>query len=194
MKRQFIEVILILLLIGMLTSVFNFQPAKASGTVYIRPSGTVEATDKIQRDGDVYTFTDNIYDSIVIEKDNTVIDGAGYTLQGTGTHGINITWRSNLTAENVGVKAFYHSIWPEPSEETLGIYNFVESLSPGSVVILSFDFGPSTLSENYPQAKAFLFHCKQRGLRVIGVAFWPIALIGEDTFREVYGRKPCKTV
>ncbi len=43
------------------------------------------------------------------------------------------------------------------------------------------------MSENYPQAKAFLFHCKQRGLRVIGVAFWPIALIGEDTFREVYG-------
>lgn len=74
------------------------------------------------------------------------------------------------------------------SEETLGVYNFVESLPKGSVVILSFDFGPSTYLENKPQAKAILFHCKQRELKVIGLAFWATgAPTGEDVFGEVYG-------
>ena len=77
---------------------------------------------------------------------------------------------------------------PEPSEETLGIFNFIESLTPGDVVILNFDFNPSNAPENYPQAKAFLFHCKQLGLRVIGIAFWRTgAPIGEEIFTQVYG-------
>ena len=36
----------------------------------------------IQRSGDVYTFTDNIYGTIKIQKSNIVLDGAGYTLSG----------------------------------------------------------------------------------------------------------------
>jgi parallel beta-helix repeat protein len=76
----------------------------------------------------------------------------------------------------------------EASEETLGIYNFIESLPPESVVILSFDYGPSTKMENDPQAKACLFHCKKLGLQVIGVAFWPTgAPTGEYIFTQVYG-------
>ena len=54
---------LTLLLMGMLTLAFNIQPVKASGTIYIRADGSIDPpTAPIQRDGDVYTFTNNIYD------------------------------------------------------------------------------------------------------------------------------------
>ena len=62
------------------------KPVVAEETIYIRPDGTVEGTDKIERDGDIYTFTDNIFNqSIIVERDNIVVDGAGYTLQGNGS-------------------------------------------------------------------------------------------------------------
>lgn len=52
-------------------------------TIYINPDGSVTPqTAPIRQDQDKYTFTDNIYNPIVINKDDITIDGAGYTLQG----------------------------------------------------------------------------------------------------------------
>jgi len=66
--------VLTLLSISMLTFTFNIQLVRASGTIYIRPNGKVEGTDKIQRNGNIYTFTDNIYYSIVVERNNIVLN------------------------------------------------------------------------------------------------------------------------
>ncbi len=67
-------------------------------------------------------------------------------------------------------------------------YDFTEALAPGSIVIESFDFGPSTRPENYPQATAHLFHARERGMKVVAVAFWSAgAPIGMDALRDVYG-------
>jgi hypothetical protein len=53
-------------------------------TIRIMFDGSVfPANVPIQRNGDVYTFTDNVYGQIVVDRDNIVIDGAGYSLQGT---------------------------------------------------------------------------------------------------------------
>lgn len=103
---------LIVLLTGMLMLAFNIQSAEASGTIYIRPDGSVEGTDRIQRNGDIYTFTDNLYDSIVVERDNIAVDGASYTLQGarSGT-GIDLTGRSNVTIKNLQIQSFEYGIW-----------------------------------------------------------------------------------
>jgi parallel beta-helix repeat protein len=98
----------------MLTLAFNVQPVKAGGTIYIRPDGSVDPpTAPIQRDGDVYTFTDNIYDSIVVQKDNITVDGNGYTLQGTkafGSKGIELVDRVNVTLRNIRIKNFFYGI------------------------------------------------------------------------------------
>jgi len=52
-------------------------------TIIIRPDGTVSpVTSSIQQNGNTYTFTDNIYATIKIQKSNIVLDGAGYTLSG----------------------------------------------------------------------------------------------------------------
>jgi len=84
--KVIIGIMVTLLFIGMLTLAFDIQPAKASGTIYIRADGSVDPdTAPISTVGNVtYTFTDNIiYDEIVVEKNNTVVDGASYSVQGT---------------------------------------------------------------------------------------------------------------
>ena len=52
--------------------------------IRILPDGSIDTADvPIQRNGDVYTFTDNICAQIVVDRANIIIDGAGYTLYGT---------------------------------------------------------------------------------------------------------------
>jgi parallel beta-helix repeat protein len=51
-------------------------------TIFIKADGNLEGTNKIQRVGNIYMFTSNIAGSIVIETNNAVLDGAGFTLQG----------------------------------------------------------------------------------------------------------------
>lgn len=49
------------------------------------------------------------------------------------------------------------------------VYDGVESVPRGGSVLISFDFGPSTITELGPMARAVLHHCFSRGLRVVGV-------------------------
>lgn len=81
-------------------------PAVAQGTIYIRADGSVEGTNKIQREGNVYTFTGNIHDSIVVERSNVIVDGNGYMLEGPGS-GVGISLGGNgITIKNMTVKGF----------------------------------------------------------------------------------------
>jgi len=107
-------IMLTLLLTSILTLAYNIQPVKASGMIYIRADGSVDPpTAPISTvDNNTYTFTDNIYDEIVVERDDIVVDGAGYTLQGTGSgEGITMTNRTNVTIRNMEIKAFNHGIY-----------------------------------------------------------------------------------
>ncbi len=62
------------------------QPARSKEplpTVVIQPDGTVyPPTEAIVQNGNTYTFTDNLYAAIKIQKSNIVLDGAGFTLSG----------------------------------------------------------------------------------------------------------------
>ncbi|MDH5779210.1 MAG: hypothetical protein OEZ29_01285, partial [Candidatus Bathyarchaeota archaeon] len=107
MKRKAVMgIMLTLLFVGILSLTFGIQPVKAIGTIYIRADGSIEGTTDIMTvDNVTYTFTDNINGSIVIERDNIVVDGAGYTLQGTGSgYGIELSYRSNVTIKNMEIK------------------------------------------------------------------------------------------
>lgn len=111
---------LILLLIGTLGSVFYVGLAKAGGTIYIRANGSIDPPDApIEREGYLYTFTDNINDFIVVETDNIIVDGAGYTILGTGsflyTKGVDLAGRKNVTLRNMSIEAFYYGIYLDSS-------------------------------------------------------------------------------
>jgi len=109
---------LIFALVCILSTPFQVKIVEASGTIYIRADGSVDPdTAPISSDDNItYTFTDNINDSIVVEKDKIVVDGAGYTLQGPGagvygSKGIDLTGRSNVTTKNMEIKAFEFGIF-----------------------------------------------------------------------------------
>jgi len=99
--------ILVLVLCLVVVSLPQIKQVKAQGTIYIREDGNVEGTDKIQRDGNVYTFTGDIFDSIVVEKDDVVIDGVGYSLKGDGSgYGIHLIHRNYVTIRNLEIEEF----------------------------------------------------------------------------------------
>jgi len=107
-KKSASMLVLMLFLSVVLVSLPQIGVVKAESTIYIRADGSVEGTDKIQQNGNVYTFTDNIVNqSIIVEKDNIVVDGAGYTLEGDGT--IESIWlenRCNVTIKNMQITHF----------------------------------------------------------------------------------------
>ena len=73
-------------------------------------------------------------------------------------------------------------------EHARRVYDKVESLSAGDIVIITFDFGPSTITENRPQSAAALFHAKERGCKIVALAFWSSgAPIGEELLMDLYG-------
>jgi len=111
-KRMMFKLTWTLILIGMLVLSFRFKTGRASGTIFIRADGSVDpATAPIQRDGDIYAFSDNIYDEIVVQRDNIIVDGATYQVQGTGSGiGINLTSRYNVTIKNMEIKEFDNGI------------------------------------------------------------------------------------
>jgi len=101
-------------LAAVLGVVLNVRLVGGSGTIYIRADGSIDPpTAPIQRDGDLYTFTDNIYESIVVERDNIVVDGAGYTVKGAGAAwsiGLNLVYRTNVTIKDTKVTEFFWGI------------------------------------------------------------------------------------
>ena len=56
------------------------------------------------------------------------------------------------------------------SESTQALYDEIEGFEAESVVMISLDYGPSSMAELQPQLVALLHHCFARNLKVIGVA------------------------
>jgi parallel beta-helix repeat protein len=95
--------------------IWNDYALYAMGPIYIRADGSVDPpAAPIQRDGDLYTLTANITsesDGIIIERNNMTLDGAGYTVQGTGSgNGLYLSEGSNVTIENMEIKTFQFGI------------------------------------------------------------------------------------
>lgn len=129
------------LLISMVAGaqVVEVAEAQLSESVYITPDGSVTGTDSIQRNGDVYTLTGNISGGIQVQKSYIVIDGAGYTLEGSGklgaTVGIDLsnsrgqdpsrTEINNVTVKNLRIINFYSGVSNENTNNNTFIGNYI---------------------------------------------------------------------
>lgn len=113
MRKRFSGTISVLLVICMLTFMFKIQSVNAGVTIYIKADGSVDpSTAPISVDGNTYTLTDNINGSIVVQKNDIIIDGSGYILRGEGSgKGIDLSQRSNITTKNVTVINFEYGIY-----------------------------------------------------------------------------------
>jgi parallel beta-helix repeat protein len=141
LKRTFSGIVLMLLLTGMLTLAFNVQPVKASGTVYIKADGSIDPPDApiSSVDNITYTLTGNITsdaDGIVVERNNIVIDGAGYTVQGPDK-GISLSGRSNVTIKNTNIKDCGVGIWLDGSSNNSIVGNNITNNRYGIELYIS---------------------------------------------------------
>jgi parallel beta-helix repeat protein len=87
---------------------FGVPSVLASGTIYIRADGSIEPeTANITCDefNITYTFNGANYDTIVIERNNIILDGAGFTLQVASADGIFLDHQSNVTIKNLNIDA-----------------------------------------------------------------------------------------
>jgi parallel beta-helix repeat protein len=97
----------------------NMFPAPVpEHNIEIREDGSVVGTNEIQRNGTVYTFTGDVFGTIVVSCDGIVINGAGHALRGNGTStGFFLQGRKHVTIRNVRISNFRIGIastwwWP----------------------------------------------------------------------------------
>jgi parallel beta-helix repeat protein len=92
----------------MLVSFQRTEMVRASRTIYIRADGSIDpSTAPINRDREIYTLTDHIYDEIVVKRSNVVINGNSFTIQGFGSgRGFNLTSISNVTIKHSSIQNF----------------------------------------------------------------------------------------
>jgi parallel beta-helix repeat protein len=118
-KKIVSPIMMILLVLSMFTLLSCIQSVRAQGTIYINADGSISPSTApiYTADNITYTLTGNISadaDGIHIERSNIVIDGSGYTVQGTlysSNYGIYLDGVSNVTIKNTTIEAFYYSIW-----------------------------------------------------------------------------------
>jgi hypothetical protein len=58
----------------------------------------------------------------------------------------------------------------KPAPPTVAVHDYIEALKPGEVVMVAFDYSPSSMPELHPQALAVVRHLMQRNIRVISVS------------------------
>lgn len=59
------------------------------------------------------------------------------------------------------------------SEPVQKFYDAIEALRPGSMVLVSSEYDPSTMPEVYPMNQALARHCFAKDLKIIGMGLWP---------------------
>ena len=135
--------------------------------VCIRANGTVDPSNApLQRSGDVYTLTGNIYsdsEGIVIERSNVTLNGGGFAIQGSGggAAGIYLFGISGLTITDISVQNHLYGVYIESCENvtilssqmnnnTHGIFLLSSSYSTISGVNVTNNYdGISLLSGSY---------------------------------------------
>ncbi|MCB5267893.1 MAG: hypothetical protein PHU99_01420 [Candidatus Cloacimonetes bacterium] len=72
-------------------------------------------------------------------------------------------------------------------------YDLIEESPDESVVLISFDYDPSTMTEIQPMAEAQIEHAFKRNQRVIATALWPMGVqMAEQAFSSVIKNYPDK--
>jgi len=148
MRKLVLITSLAFVLIGMLGVAFRVQIVEAKiSQVYIRADGSVDPSIApiSSADNITYTFTNNLGYPVIVQRDDIVVDGAGYTVQGNGTgRGIDLTDRNNVTIKNMEIRAFQSGIWLQGSSNSSLLENTIANNTYGVWVYAS----GNTLSGN----------------------------------------------
>ena len=113
-KIAFVLILLCLTSLGTLQGV----KSQSAANIFINPDGSVSGTSLIQHRNNRYTLTGDIYDqTLVVECNNILVAGGGFTLQGAGGWGApgvagkESSAAINLTNNNVTIQNFKITGW-----------------------------------------------------------------------------------
>jgi parallel beta-helix repeat protein len=125
---------------------FSIQVTKADGgTITINADGsitpsTAPITTAHNATYTFYTFTGNVNESIVVERDNIVVDGQGYTVQGTGNGtGITLSGINNVLIENTNIENFQYGTYLENSSNDTISWNNITANTYDGIYLYSSD-------------------------------------------------------
>ena len=105
-------IVLMLLSASILALAFDVRPARAQADpIYIRADGSIDPSTApiLTTDNVTYLLNGSIHGQIVVERNDTVVDGAGYSVSNGGgaygmfSFGIDLTERNNVTIKNVTI-------------------------------------------------------------------------------------------
>ena len=114
-------------------------PVQGSGIIFIQGDGSIEGTNKIYRNGNVYTFAGDIEDSygIIVNASNIIIDGNGHTLRsiprilpvGSWDFGIELAnfTSGNVTIKNLNIVGFNIGVCLYTTHNTVEDNNIIDS-------------------------------------------------------------------
>jgi parallel beta-helix repeat protein len=126
MQKRVSSLLLFLLAISTVTLALKIKPARADAAIYVNADGSITPSTApiLTFDNVTYSFTGNINESIVVQRNNTIIDGSGYTVQGSGAgNGMDLNSVSNVTIENMSVTGFSKGIYLNYSSNNLLLNN-----------------------------------------------------------------------
>lgn len=115
--------------------------------IYIRSNGSVDpSTAPIQQVGDTYTFTNDINNTIEVQRANVVIDGNGFTLTKPSVNtenlmtpigwlpGVHVADVSNVTITNIAFEGCITGVTAENSSGITISHNIIRETLTGIVV------------------------------------------------------------
>ena len=129
---------LFLLVTSVLALACETRIVKAQGAITINADGSITpSTAPISTSDNVtYTLTGNVNGSVVVGRSNVVFDGAGYTVQGSGSGtGLYAESMNNVTIENVTVADFSVGIWANASSNCVLSNNSVTGNGEAGVYV-----------------------------------------------------------
>jgi len=123
------------------------QPVKADSIITINPDGSIDPpTAPIQRDGSAYALTANINASIIIQRNNTVLNGKGYLIQGNAAgQAITIYNAENVTIKDTKITNFSAGI---RLSQTLKITMTNNTITNSTYAILADRAPENTITNN----------------------------------------------
>ena len=146
------------------TSSFQVFFANPLNSITIEANGRVNSTTApIQRNGNVYTLTqDVINQTINVQSDNIIIDGAGHTVQGFNygnryaLEGFDLQDVHNVTIKNFQISLFWQGVWIQNCSSVIIQDNVLSNVNTGVDVNSANDttvtgntFGNSTIAIGY---------------------------------------------
>ncbi|MDW8004292.1 MAG: NosD domain-containing protein [Thermofilaceae archaeon] len=114
--------------------------------VYIRGDGSIETEPQAQvpllRNGNTYILTGDLSGSLIVERDNLVLDGRGYRLYKPESvtedyNGIEVRGRVNVTVKNFVIEGYAYGIYSERSSRVFLVENVVANCYRGISILKS---------------------------------------------------------